>query len=118
MDEGLLSVEVPGAVETTTDRSSGKVTRLFDVTGEWNRVSVTIAELAQADGWKIDKINCVGTGNDVIGLKKVGNGYRKLESGAGQRGAGIIVSEVGDRVITGGVVISGNCPQSLIDAVS
>lgn len=116
--ESMLSVSIPGTAggRTTTDTDPPRVTRLFDVTGDWNAVSVAIADAAQAAGWTIESVNCVGTGNDVIARKNVDGTWLLLESGAGTRGAGIIVSIASAQRPPKAFQATGSCPRALESA--
>jgi hypothetical protein len=113
-DEGILAAAVPGTANSRIDsQTDSRVVRLMDVTGDWNQVSVDIARLARQHGWNITSVNCVGTGNDVIAYKEAGDEVWLLESGAGTRGAGLIVSVVGSAA--SGFTVGGRCPLSLIE---
>ena len=113
-DESILQALVPGTSNSRIESSSPQqVTRLMDVTGDWNRVSVDLARLAREHGWDVTSVNCVGTGNDVVGYKQVDGEARLLESGAGTRGAGIIVSATNS--VGSGFSSSGRCPLALVE---
>jgi hypothetical protein len=88
----------------------------MDVTGDWNAVSVRLAEAARATGWTVTAVNCVGTGNDVIAKKRIGGEWFLLESGAGTRGAGIILRYDPQQQAPEGFSASGRCPPELVRA--
>lgn len=117
-DESILQVDIPGTSNgKTSTASSGTVTKLLDVTGDWTQVSIELAAIVQAEGWTITSLNCVGTGNDVIATKQVGGEWLLLESGAGTRGAGVIVSRDPSQQSPGVLRVTGRCPGELVDAV-
>ncbi len=116
----VMSAPVAGTtnsfVETNPD---GKVFRQMDVTGEWNAVSASIADVVQAHGWTIESINCVGTGNDVISRKQVDGRWILMEAGAGETIAGMILSVPTDqRPARTPLEVTGRCPQVLVAAAS
>lgn len=114
--ESILQVAIPGTSGgSTTLASDGTATKLFDVTGDWSLVSVELARIVQREGWTITALNCVGTGNDVIAQKQVAGEWLKLESGAGVRGAGIIVSRDASQDPPSRLSVTGRCPQALVD---
>ena len=116
--ESILDAPIRGTTggRIEIDDSAPRVTRLLDVTSDWNDVSVAIADLAIAEGWAIEDINCVGTGNDVIARKKVGATWLLLESGAGTAGAGVIISVAADQRPPVALRSSGRCPSELSEA--
>ncbi len=119
-DDPLLGAELAGtanpriADETSGDRPG--VTVLMDVTGDWNAVSVELAEAAQVAGWTITAVNCVGSGNDVIGKKQVDGTWLLLEAGAGTRGAGIIIRYDPEQRAPDAFASFGRCPDALVIA--
>jgi hypothetical protein len=115
-DEPILRASIPGTRGGSIDLDGDRATRLLDVIGDWNAVSVNIAELAIDEGWTIEAINCVGTGNDVIARKNAGGTWLLLEAGAGTRGAGVIVSVPRDQRAPRSLGESGRCPQALREA--
>ena len=116
--ESILQVPIPGTAAASTSTSGDTVTRLLDVTGSWVQVSVDLSLTVQREGWQVDSLNCVGTGNDVIAKKRVSDRWLLLESGAGERGAGIIVRPDPGQLPPGELVVTGNCPRALVDSVS
>lgn len=94
------------------------MTRLMDVVGDWNEVSVAIARAVRDHGWTVESLNCVGTGNDVIAKKLVDDTWVLLESGAGTRGAGIILRIDPQQVPPGEFTVTGPCPVALVTAAS
>ena len=117
--ESILQIAIPGTENPTLNTSGTTQTRLLDVTGSWIQVSVDLASIVQREGWQIESLNCVGTGNDVIAKKNVEGQWLLLESGAGERGAGIIVRpDPTQTPPVGGVTITGNCPPQFVDTVS
>jgi hypothetical protein len=116
--QSILNIEIPGTADgrVSTD-ADGSVTKLFDVTGDWEEVSIDIAGIAQDEGWTVSSLNCVGTGNDVIAKNLVDGQWLLLESGAGERGAGVIVSRAPQQVPPGSLTVSGRCPDALVRAV-
>ncbi|MDH3606252.1 MAG: hypothetical protein OER12_04585 [Acidimicrobiia bacterium] len=120
--ESILGADIPGfAGRQVTDEQGGDnptITQLMTVTGDWNTASVDLANAVQLRGWTVESINCVGTGNDVIAKKLVGDEWALLESGAGTRGAGIILRRHPNQSPAGEVEIDSRCPPSLIAAVS
>ena len=119
--DAILDQDIAGTTNPrTTDMRSGEqpsLTVLMDVTGDWNAVSAALAEAAQATGWTITSVNCVGTGNDVIAKKQIDGAWALLESGAGTRGAGIIIRYDPDQRSPGAFSVSGRCPARLVAAV-
>lgn len=114
--ESILRVAIPGTSGgSTSTASDGTVTKLFDVMGDWSLVSVELARIVQREGWTITAVNCVGTGNDVIAQKRVAGEWLKLESGAGGRGAGIIVSRDRSQRPASPLSVTGRCPRALVD---
>lgn len=94
------------------------VTQLMEVSGNWEAASVELARTVQAHGWAVESINCVATGNDVIGKKQIGGQWVLLESGAGTRGAGIILRLDPSQQPPGSFGVEGRCPAALLAAVS
>jgi hypothetical protein len=117
-DESILTRSIAGTSGGAIDVRGDRVTKLLEVVGDWNDVSVRIAEIAIEEGWTIESINCVGTGNDVIARKNVDGTWLLLESGAGTRGAGLIVSIAADQRGPRAFTDSGRCPQALLEAAS
>lgn len=117
--EAIFDARIPGTSggTLTIDAKGPSATKLFEVTGDWNDVSVEIARLAIEDGWTIEGINCVGTGNDVIARKQVDGRWLLLESGAGTRGAGVIVSVAPEQRSPDTLTETGPCPNALSAAV-
>ncbi len=115
-DESIFSATIRGTSDQSLDAAGGRVTKLLDVTGDWNEVSVAIAQVAKAEGWSIEAINCVGTGNDVIARKQVEGRWLLLEAGAGTRGAGLIVSVAADQRPPGAFSVTGRCLLALEQA--
>jgi hypothetical protein len=109
----ILTRSIGGTSGGSVDVDGDRVTQLLDVIGDWNAVSVQIAEVALDEGWEIESINCVGTGNDVIARKEVDGTSLLLEAGAGTRGAGLIVSVPPDQRGPGAFSESGRCPPEL-----
>ncbi len=116
--ESILEVEIPGTAGGRTSSDGGTITKLFDVIGDWNQVSVDLAGVAQAEGWTITALNCVGTGNDVIAKKQVDGEWLLLESGAGERGAGLILRRDPAQSPPDRLSVTGRCPQALVAAAS
>ena len=120
--ESILDAAIPGlSAKRITEEQSGtrpKLTQLMDVTGSWETASVKIAEAVQIHGWTVESINCVGTGNDVIAKKLSEGQWMLLESGAGSRAAGIILSLDPGQRAPSPLTVDGRCPQALINAVS
>jgi hypothetical protein len=116
--EPILDAAIPGTAggRLTVDEDEPTATKLFDVIGDWTAVSVAIAELVQAEGWTIERINCVGTGNDVIARKQANDTWLLLESGAGTAGAGLILTVAPEQRPPADFRSTGPCPQSLIAA--
>lgn len=114
--DSIFGVDIPGTANPSTSTSGNTVTKLFDVTGDWTEVSVVIAETAKREGWRIESVNCVGTGNDVIAKKDDNGTWLLLESGAGERGAGIIVRPDPAQSGPAPFTVSGRCPSQLVDA--
>jgi hypothetical protein len=118
--DAILDQTIAGTTNPrTTDTQSGErpsLTVLMDVTGDWNAVSGELAEAARATGWTITSVNCVGTGNDVIAKKQIDGTWALLESGAGTRGAGIIIRYDPDQRSPGAFSVSGRCPTLLVAA--
>jgi hypothetical protein len=112
-DESILSANIPGTSETSFDDNGDQVTKLFDVSGDWVEVSIAIAEIVRDHGWSIEGINCVGTGNDVLARKQVDGRWLQLDSGAGTRGAGLIVSVAPDQRAPRPFTVTGRCPRTL-----
>ncbi len=118
--EPLLEAPIPGWVggriveQTEGERPS--ITKLFEVDGAWEAASVALALAVREHGWEIERINCVGTGNDVIARKQVDGTWLLLESGAGSKAAGMIVSIDDDQGATEGLSVGGRCPPELVDA--
>jgi len=120
--ESILSADIPGlSNDRVTDRQNGSspmITQLSDVAGSWEAASVEIAHAVRRHGWTVDSINCVGTGNDVIAKKQIEGQWVLLESGAGTRGAGIILRLAPTQQAPGSVDIDSRCSAALIAAVS
>ncbi len=118
--EPILTVPVAGTANPRTVDSSGghrpAITVLADVTGDWGDVSVSLAQAVRREGWTITSVDCVGTGNDVIARKLIAGTWVLLESGAGTRGAGVILRVDPDQGDSPPVVASGRCPAALVDA--
>ena len=115
--ESLLAVDIPGTSGGETSVApDGAVTKLFDVAGDWSVLGVELARIVQAEGSTITALNCVGTGNDIIANKRVDDEWLLLESGAGGRGAGIIVSRDLSQQPPGPLIVTGRCPRGLVDA--
>ncbi len=118
--EPILALPVAGTANQRTVASSGgdrpAVTVLADVTGDWSDVSVALARAVRGEGWTITSVNCVGTGNDVIARKLVAGTWVLLESGAGTRGAGVILRADPDQGDSPPFVASGRCPAALVEA--
>lgn len=120
--EPILRFAIPGVADPVTAATQAGerpgVTVLADVTGDWNQVSVEIARAVRAEGWRITAVNCVGTGNDVIAKKQIEETWVLLESGAGTRGAGIILSYDPDQALPAAFAVTGPCPPALVAAAS
>ncbi len=102
-----------------TDRQSGdraSVTKLYDVSGSWEEASVALAEAVRAHGWTIESVNCVGSGNDVIAKRRIGDSWVLLQSGAGATGAGIILSIDPNQAPPAPFAVTGSCAQALVGA--
>lgn len=116
--ESILTVPIPN---TSNDRQltegDRQVTRLLDVDGDWEAVSVAMVDIVEAEGWSVFRLNCVGSGNDIIAKKWVREQWLLVEAGAGGRGAGVIVSIPDDQSPPGSLVVMGNCPAELVEAV-
>lgn len=110
--EGLSAGRV--TQETEGDRAS--ITKLYEVAGSWEAASVELAKAVRVHGWQIESINCVGTGNDVIAKRKVNGTWILLESGAGTRGAGIILSVAAGQNPPAPFSVSGSCSPSLLES--
>lgn len=121
-NESILEASIPGlSGKLISDEQSGSrptLTQLMDVSGSWEAASVRLAETVAAHGWTVESINCVGTGNDVIAKKLVDGQWILLESGAGTRGAGIILSLDPSQSAPRSLSVEGRCPTALINAVS
>lgn len=115
--EPILQVAIPGTENPVTTTSGETTTVLMDVPGDWNDVSVELSLAAQRAGWQIESLNCVGSGNDVIAKKLADGRWLLLESGAGERGAGIIVRPAPDQGPPGRLVVTGRCPRELVESV-
>jgi len=120
--ESILSAQIAGLSNgrLTEERggSTPMVTQLRDVTGNWATASVSLAQVVQENGWGVELINCVGTGNDVIAKKQIEGHWVLLESGTGTRGAGIILRLDPAQQPPAPLEVEGRCPPSLIAAVS
>jgi hypothetical protein len=120
--DSLLTAELPGTANPRTveanDGGRPSLTVLMDVTGDWEAVSVSLARAARAHGWAITSTRCVGTGNDVIGGKQIAGTWVLLESGAGTRGAGIILRYDPDQSPPGVFSADPNCPRRLTEAAN
>jgi hypothetical protein len=116
----ILEFPVAGASNVrkagTEGGSRPAVTVLADVGGDWGAVSVRLARAVLRDGWTITSINCVGTGNDVIAKKRIGETWVLLESGAGTAGAGIILRYDPQQATPSALTVSGVCPPDLVAA--
>jgi hypothetical protein len=115
LDRDIAGTTNPRTTETRSGDQPG-ITVLMDVTGDWNAVSAAIAEAARTSGWTITSVNCVGTGNDVIAKKQIDDTWALLESGAGTRGAGIIIRYDPQQRGPGSFSASGPCPAELVAA--
>ena len=117
-DSSILVAEIPGlSAGRISDRQTGdraSVTKLYDVSGSWEAASVALADAVQAHGWTIESINCVGTGNDVIAKKQIEGTWVLLQSGAGTRGAGLILSI--DRTPPAPFTVTGSCQAAFVVA--
>lgn len=113
---------IPGTTNRrVTDRRSGAdpgFTVLMDVPGDWVAVSAALARTALASGWTIESLNCVGSGNDVIGKKSISGTWVLLEAGAGTRGAGIILGLDPADSPPGPFSVSGRCDPGFVAAAS
>ena len=116
--ESVLQVEIPGTTDRTVTTSGDTVTKLFDVAGDWIQVSVDIAHIVQREGWQIESVNCVGTGNDVVAKRNDNGEWLLLESGAGERGAGIIVRPDPAQAPPSPFTVTGRCPVQLVNAAN
>jgi hypothetical protein len=118
--EPILHIDIPGwSGGEITERSGGaspSITKLYDATGSWESASVALAETVRGLGWRIQSINCVGTGNDVIALHQVGDEWILLESGVGTRGAGMILSITSERPTSSSLQVSGSCALEFVAA--
>ncbi len=116
----ILEAVVPGFVDgyisEISDGDDPSVTKLYEVDGSWESASVALAGVVRQYGWQIERINCVGTGNDVIARREVEGTWLLLQSGTGTRGAGMILSVDADQGPTAALTVGGSCPQALIDA--
>ena len=116
--QSIFDIEIPGTANgQLTTGTDGSVTKLYDVTGDWEQVSVELAGIVQDEGWTVASLNCVGSGNDVIARKLVDGQWLLLESGAGERGAGIIVRRAPQQSAPPSLSVSGRCPDALVRAV-
>jgi hypothetical protein len=105
-----------GQITNRTPGERATLTRLYEVSGSWEGASVALADAVQAHGWTIESINCVGTGNDVIAKKQIEGTWVLLESGAGARGAGLILTI--DARPPAPFTVSGSCQPALVKAAS
>ncbi len=116
----LLQADVEGlSAGRITNRTAGEratITKLYEVSGSWEAASVALADAVQAHGWTIESINCVGTGNDVIAKRQIAGTWVLLESGAGTRGAGLILSIDQTKRPPAPSTVIGSCQPALIDA--
>jgi hypothetical protein len=103
-----------GQITSTTPGERATLTKLYDVSGSWEAASVALADAVQAHGWTIESINCVGTGNDVIARKQIEGTWVLLQSGAGTRGAGLILSI--DRTPPAPFTVTGSCQPAFVVA--
>jgi len=119
-DSSILVAEIPGlSAGRISDRQTGdraSVTKLYDVSGSWEEASVALADAVRAHGWTIESINCVGSGNDVIAKRRIGDSWVLLQSGAGARGAGIILSIDPNQLPPAPFTVTGSCSQALVGA--
>ncbi len=119
-DAPILHAEIAGLTNgRVTQRDGGErasITRLYEVAGSWEDASVSLAAAVSAHGWQIQSVNCVGTGNDVTAKRRIGGIWILLESGAGTRGAGIILSVDTDQAPPGPFAVTGSCTQALIES--
>lgn len=120
--EPILETQFAGATASRTSRgrdaAGPTVTRLMEVVGDWDAVSVAIARAVREHGWAVETVNCVGSGNDVIAKKLLGDTWVLLESGAGTRGAGIILRIDPDQRPPGDFTVTGPCSPALVAAAS
>jgi hypothetical protein len=120
--ESILSARIAGLSNgrftEERDGPSPMVTQLRDVAGNWEAASVSLARAVQENGWGVELINCVGTGNDVIAKKQIEGQWVLLESGTGTRGAGIILRIDPAQQPPEPFAVEGRCPPSLIAAAS
>jgi hypothetical protein len=105
-----------GEITNRTPGERATITKLYEVSGSWEAASVALAEAVQAHGWTIESINCVGTGNDVIAKKQIEGTWVLLESGAGARGAGLILTI--DRTPPAPFTVTGSCQPAFVKAAS
>lgn len=100
-----------------TERTPGEratLTKLYEVSGSWEAASVALADAVQAHGWTIESVNCVGTGNDVIAKKQIEGTWVLLQSGAGARGAGLILTI--DGTPPNSFTVTGSCQPAFVKA--
>ena len=118
--EPILSLELRGAgAGSITDQQDGSnpmATVLFDVEGDWRQVAVELAVQVREAGWTVENVNCVATGHDVIGRKELAGEWVLLESGAGTRGAGIILRRDPAQQPPQAFAVTGSCPSDLVRA--
>lgn len=119
-DEAILTADIPGMSDRRiTEERSGdwpSLTQFGDVAGDWTAASVALANAVRLHGWTVTSVNCVGTGNDVIAKKEIGGTWVLLESGAGTRGAGIILRRDPSQQPPGAFGSEGRCPAALLEA--
>ena len=115
--EPILSVDLSGAdTGRVADEQGGAdpmVMVLFDVAADWRDVAVDLADRVGAAGWTVETVNCVATGYDVIARKEIAGEWVLLESGAGTRGAGIILRRDPAQRAPRAFSVTGSCPADL-----
>ena len=112
----ILAVDISDTTNGETSIDGDSVTRLYEVTGDWEQVSIEIARAVKDEGWTITGVACVGTGNDVIAKKYIDDRWVLLEAGAGGRGAGIILRTDPDQTEPTGFSVTGPCARRFVSA--
>ncbi len=107
-----------GPPERTED-AADRLVELRPLYGSFDKASVELATMVRAQGWQVTQVRCVGSGNDVIAVREVADGaWVLLEAGAGERGAGMILTRLdGPPTVPAEVPVEGDCPAALVAAV-